>query len=346
MNTGKPITIIGGGLAGLTLGIALRLRSVPTTVWEAGSYPRHRVCGEFVSGRGQATLERLGLLDLLLRAGARWAQTASLLSPGIQPVTHALPHPALCISRHVLDDLLAREFRRLGGELREHQRWANGCSEAGIVRASGHRVEAMVNGWRWFGLKAHAREVSLAADLELHLFENGYVGLCRLPDRINVCGLFRTREPIPDLRHHWREQLCGPRDSTLRDRLDGARFDEDSFRAVAGLCPMPSQVFAHGECVVGDALSMIPPATGNGMSVAFESAEIAAGPLELYSYGRLGWNEARNRIARDCRRRFARRMRAAAWLHRAAFWSAGRRWVVASLNRFPWLWSIAFRATR
>ena len=56
----KPITIIGGGLAGLTLGIGLRQREVPVTIWEAGNYPRHRVCGEFISGNGQAVLERLG----------------------------------------------------------------------------------------------------------------------------------------------------------------------------------------------------------------------------------------------------------------------------------------------
>ena len=45
----QPVTIIGGGLAGLTLGIGLRQRNVPVTIREAGQYPRHRVCGEFIS---------------------------------------------------------------------------------------------------------------------------------------------------------------------------------------------------------------------------------------------------------------------------------------------------------
>jgi 2-polyprenyl-6-methoxyphenol hydroxylase-like FAD-dependent oxidoreductase len=57
----KPITIVGGGLAGLTLGIALRKREIPVTVFETGNYPRHRVCGEFISGRGLEILDIFGL---------------------------------------------------------------------------------------------------------------------------------------------------------------------------------------------------------------------------------------------------------------------------------------------
>ena len=52
----KSIAIVGGGLAGLTLGIGLRQRGVPAALWEAGRYPRHRVCGEFICGRGHGGL--------------------------------------------------------------------------------------------------------------------------------------------------------------------------------------------------------------------------------------------------------------------------------------------------
>ena len=73
----KPITIIGGGLAGLTLGIGLRQQGIPVTVWEAGRYPRHRACGEFISGRGPDVLVRLGLVDSFRRAGSVLARTAA-----------------------------------------------------------------------------------------------------------------------------------------------------------------------------------------------------------------------------------------------------------------------------
>ena len=60
----KEITIAGGGLAGLSLAVALRLRGVPVTVLEAGHYPRHRVCGEFISGVSTETLDFLGIREL------------------------------------------------------------------------------------------------------------------------------------------------------------------------------------------------------------------------------------------------------------------------------------------
>ena len=60
----KEVTIVGGGLTGLSLGIALRRARVPVILHEAGQYPRHRVCGEFINGVGEETLARLGIADL------------------------------------------------------------------------------------------------------------------------------------------------------------------------------------------------------------------------------------------------------------------------------------------
>jgi 2-polyprenyl-6-methoxyphenol hydroxylase-like FAD-dependent oxidoreductase len=310
----------------LALGIGLRNANVPVTIWEASHYPRHKVCGEFISGCGLRMLERFGLLSQLVQAGGRWANDAVFFANDSGPVRFTLRQPALCLSRYVLDQRLAEEFQRRGGELRKQERWSGDFLAPGVVRATGRRVVAAVNGWRWFGLKAHARGVTLAADLELHLRDDGYIGLCRLADTVNVCGLFRSRQPIRDLRAGWQEMLG--------DAMRGRTFKwvEDSFCAVAGLCVEPRPFEDDAECAVGDALTMIPPATGNGMSMALEAAELALAPLVGYCRGAITWNEAQQTIIATCRQQFAARLRIAGQLHALMFLPLARFSVGALLR--------------
>ena len=343
----KPITIVGGGLAGLTLGIGLRQHGVPVTVWEAGRYPRHRVCGEFISGRGQETLSRLGLRELLERAGAVNAATAAFFSATQSAPPRSLPTRALCLSRFALDHALAAEFRRLGGELREDQRRRDGDFGEGIIRATGRRAQTGENGLRWFGMKAHARKVALTADLEMHVSPRGYVGLCRVDGgAVNVCGLFRRRAGEGQTPQNWREWLGGPAGSPLNQRLAAAEFDESSFCAVAGISLRPQRAVARTECCVGDAITMIPPVTGNGMSMAFESAGLAVEPLAAWSRGEVPWAQTQHGLARRCDAAFARRLVWAKWLQRMMLTPSLHGVLVRFVSRSEWFWRAAFERTR
>jgi menaquinone-9 beta-reductase len=342
----ESVTIVGGGLAGLTLGIGLRQLGVPVTVWEAGRYPRHRVCGEFISGAGQGSLARLGLLGGLQNADASAAGSAAFFAGKTMVAARPLRQAALCVSRFVLDAWLARQFQELGGALRSGARW-RGEFGSGLVRTSGRRAEPVTDGWRLFGLKVHARDVALEADLEMHFVPAGYVGLCQLAGgAVNICGLFRSQAAVPDLARHWRDWLGGPAASVLHARLAGARFDKDSFCSVAGLCLLPQRATQHDECCLGDALTMIPPVTGNGMSMAFESAELATEPLAQFSRGDLSWAEARQEIARRCDQRFTPRLRWAAWLQRALFQPTARSVLMFLAGRSEWFWQRIFDRTR
>jgi len=340
----KPIEIAGGGLAGLALGIALRKRGIAVTIFEAGNYPRHRVCGEFINGRGLQVLDALELTQKFLDAGAVRAGRAAFFLRKAGTPNHKLPIPALCLSRFVMDKLLADEFQRLGGELRPGERWQKDFGE-GVVRASGRRLQPVESGWRWFGLKAHAKNVSLAADLEMHVGQNGYVGLCRLAGgEVNVCGLFR-RKTGGDLPQNGFDLLRGDSGTALNERLARAGFDEKSFCSVAGLSLQPRRI-NESECCIGDALTMIPPVTGNGMSLAFESAQLAAGPLAAFSGGEISWEQARKTIARLCDKAFSRRLAWAKWLQAAMFSPPGQKILFAFAARSGWFWRMAFEKTR
>jgi len=345
MSSARPITIVGGGLAGLTLGIGLRQRDIPAVVWEAGKYPRHRVCGEFISGNGPAVLQRLGLHELFRRAGAIEVETATFISDHNRSPVRKLPMPALGLSRYSMDALLAEEFQKLGGELNRGQRWhANGSGEA-VVHASGREPHPTENGWRWFGLKVHATNVDLSADLEMHVSADDYVGVNRINGgEVNVCGLFRARQG--EKREAGLESLRGAPGTPLRERLAGARFDESSFCSVAGLSLKPQRANTKPGCYIGDAITMIPPVTGNGMSMAFESAEIAVEPLSRYSRGDMSWVEAQRAIARACDQAFAERLRWARrlqWLMFSPVLKSPLGKVVLGSER---LWNLLFAKTR
>jgi menaquinone-9 beta-reductase len=343
----KPITIVGGGLAGLTLGIGLRQREIPASVWEAGHYPRHRVCGEFISGRGQDVLARLGLLELFRQGGSVHAHTAAFYLGRAGSPVRLLSTPALCLSRFAMDALLADHFRELGGELRENARWREGDFGEGVVRANGRRLQPRAEGCLWFGLKVHARHVPLAADLEMHGTQTGYVGFCRLKDgEVNVCGLFRRSASKPDAPRPWTDVLRGQPGSPLWERLAGAAFDRDSFCSVAGLSLRPCRAASQSECCIGDALTMIPPVTGNGMSMAFEAAEMAIGPLAAYSRGERSWSEARQSVAAGCDRAFGRRLAWARCLQWMMFTPLVRGWPGSVALHSESLWRTFFACTR
>ena len=307
----KPVSIVGGGLAGLALGHALLGRGVPVRIDEAGGYPRHRVCGEFLSGLDDATIAALELAPLLSDAPRH--QTVAWFCREQLGRTDRLPRPAFGISRHALDARLARRFRERGGTLQTGLRVPAGSPVAGRVWAAGRRRA----GSTWLGLKMHVRDLQPAADLELHLGDGAYVGLAQVETgAFNVCGLFRRRREAEGKREALffaYLRLAGLHD--LARRVASAPRVEGSFCAVAALGFARAPQAPPGEIALGDALGMIPPFTGDGMAMALQGAVAIGDPLSEYASDRQSWPETVQGARRALSRRFRRRFAAAAFAH-------------------------------
>ncbi|MBM3862488.1 MAG: hypothetical protein FJ385_00845 [Verrucomicrobia bacterium] len=299
----RPLRIAGGGLAGLSLGVALARRGVAVELHEALTYPRHRVCGEFISGVKRETLDRLGIRHLLDEgmplSTASWNDGRGVVAT--QRVE------GIGISRWRLDDTLRREFESAGGVLVTGSRLQ---PQPGTVWAAGRpRTPGP-----WIGLKAHFRSMPTTHDLEMFLSPVGYAGLARVdPETVNLCGLFRS-DAVRGAKGP--ELLMRVLESgglhSLVARLRDAEFVDGSFCGVAGFLP---GVQAGPEFSIGDAAFMIPPFTGNGMSMAFESAECALDPCLDHARGDCDWHAAAARCAMSQLRRFRKRMRMARVLH-------------------------------
>jgi hypothetical protein len=283
--------------------------------------------------------QRFRQLDGLLQEKARW-----------RPESGPDPHKQLgdkTASSAQSSPPIGNESQNISERLGFQSTRHNSTFPEGTVRATGRRPQPTEGGWRWFGLKVHARGVDLRADLEMHLLTHGYVGLCHLKDgEVNLCGLFRRPAAACETPLAWGEMLRGVAGSSLHERLKDAVFDESSFCSVAGLSLRHARAASQDGCCIGDAITMTPPVTGNGMSMAFESAELALAPLAAYSRGELSWAEACRSIARACDQAFTRRLAWAKWLQWLMFAPFLRGGLSERPLRSEWFWRFMFSKTR
>lgn len=340
----KQITIVGGGVAGLALGIALRRDEVPVILHEASVYPRHRVCGEFLSGVRESTIEALGISEALERAetlrSTAWFGDSSLL------LRADLPDPARGLSRYEMDRSLARLFVSLGGELRTRSRpRLDDLPVEATVLATGRPLRKDSD---WIGLKAHFTAYRPDADLEMHLGDGGYLGIGRIENgRVNACGLFRRRREVKDdpsgilLRYLEAVGL-----STLARNLRSSRIDPDSCIGVSAFVFGEQAEEPEPRFRIGDCGAIIPPFTGNGMSMALESAETSLASLLSFAHGEASWDEAISAHRERSSSRFGRRLSVAGWMHPllgSRFARNGLR-VAAAARLLPF--RLLYRATR
>lgn len=311
MKTAQPVSIVGGGLAGLALGVALRRAEVPVEIYEAGDYPRHRVCGEFIAGLDDATVEQLGIGGALADAGAERRVTWYLRDRQVDQ--QMLPVPARTISRFVLDARLVEQFTDLGGRLHRGTRRAPPADTTGWVNAAGRRRSTRSP---WVGLKAHFGGITATEGLELHLGDGAYVGLAAVEDGwVNVCGLFRRRPGLQvDRAQALPAYLRASGLESLAARLALGRVQVDSTCAVAAL-HFDRTVLAGEGIQLGDAVAMIPPFTGNGMAMAFTGAALAVEPLVAWARRERSWAETVVTVRSALHAEFRTRLTGAGLLH-------------------------------
>ena len=95
------LSIIGGGLGGLSLAIQMADLGWKVLLFEKKEYPFHRVCGEYVATESWDFLRRIGIDDQKLQL----PQINELLvsAPNGKYLESALTTGGVGISRHLLD---------------------------------------------------------------------------------------------------------------------------------------------------------------------------------------------------------------------------------------------------
>ncbi len=278
------IDIVGGGPAGSMAAITAARYGAPVRIFEKSAFPRHKVCGEFLSPAILTLLRRAGCETDFLKLGPSLLREMRLHF-GAKVVRHILPEPAHGLSRYEFDRLLLQHAVKTGAELvRDHGSTAIPGHAA--IWAAGRKSVAPPASERLFGFKAHFTGPVNDA-VELYFFENCYVGVSAIENgATNVCGLAPERT-LRACGFHPEELLA--RCPALAERLrplapvmDWLMTGPLVFSEQIGQ-PLDRRVYR-----AGDALGFIDPFTGSGMLNAMLTGELAAraavrgAPVEEY----------------------------------------------------------------
>lgn len=143
------------------------------------------------------------------------------------------------------------------------------------------------------GIKCHFAHVVMPAQVELYLFEGGYVGINPVEDgSANVCALAsydafaragRSPRALIEAAALWNPMFG--------IRLQGAQALPDTECAVAPVDTQRRALPWAGLPLLGDRAAMIPPLCGDGMAMALRSAELCVPWVDGYLRGALAWKE-------------------------------------------------------
>ncbi len=302
----NQVSIIGGGLAGLTLAIQLADAGYSCVLFEKNKYPFHKVCGEYISMESWNFLERLGLnlSELNLPKITR----LQISSPSGKLLKHKLDLGGFGISRYLLDSKLAEIAKKKGVTLLddckvndvkfENEKFTIDSSKGNFtseicVGAWGkksnldtklRRVPATVKpamslskadgGRNYVGIKYHVN-IEFPNDLiELHNFKNGYCGISKIEDnRYCLCYLTDSenlKKYNGDIKKMEQEVLF--KNPFLKAYFTKAKFLFEEPLAISQIKIGFKSAVENNILMAGDTAGNIAPLSGNGMSIAMRSS--------------------------------------------------------------------------
>ncbi|HEV7231076.1 MAG TPA: NAD-binding protein [Bacteroidia bacterium] len=300
------VGIIGGGIAGLALSIDLRKRGYPVTVIEKGEYPRHKVCGEYISMESHRYLLSLcpalsahelpRINQFLFTAGSSKAISTSLSSGGFG------------ISRYLLEEMLFVEAQKqgvlfmLGTKARKVYPDPDsmgyviltdkGKVVASLVCNSSGRQSNMHTGLskgekpktNYVGVKYHLRLSRKLGQIEIHNFPGGYCGISDIEDGKSCLCYIVNSEKLKAANNSIREmeRIFLFRNPKLKEIFSKAEFVFKEPLTISGIqfqskVPVSDNIF-----YLGDSAGSIAPITGNGMSMGLRSAFMLGNSIEEY----------------------------------------------------------------
>jgi flavin-dependent dehydrogenase len=291
------VAIVGAGPAGSTLATLLARRGYSVALIDRDTFPRDKLCGEFLSYDAMPIIDALGLRDEL-DAHAAPEITHCRIVGRHRNYEFDFPHPARGVSRMLLDDALFR--RAVGAGTHAITGTASEVTRDGVTFDGGSvRARVVAGAWgRWgrfdqqlgrafvrdrshrnFGFKRHYRKSGArVGTIELYSFKRGYLGASDVEGGItNICGLVHA-DRLQGLKGRWDAfiETIRAEEGPLEDLYARHTPAQEGFLSSEPVIFRSRSAVEEGIFMIGDASGVIDPLTGNGMAMALQSALVAA----------------------------------------------------------------------
>ncbi|MFC6268093.1 NAD(P)/FAD-dependent oxidoreductase [Frigoriflavimonas asaccharolytica] len=329
-NLDAQIIIIGGGLAGLTSAIHLSKLGFSVIVVEKNSYPKHKVCGEYISNE---VLPYFSWLNLDIESLKPTHITDfHFSSESGKMIKTKLPLGGFGISRYTLDFELYKKALSQNCKILQEQanevhfkdeifevQLSNGkLLKSKIVLGSfGKRSNLDVELKRnfitkkspWLGVKAHYKG-NFADDLVgLHNFQGGYCGVSKVEnDRINICYLtdyksFKKYKNIDEF-----QQKLLSKNPYLKEILENSEIIFERPLTISQICFDEKENVENHILMIGDTAGLIHPLCGNGMAMAIHSAKLASEEVAKLLINEITRTEMEKNYAKNWDKNFKSRL--------------------------------------
>jgi len=303
------VIIVGGGLAGLASATHLSKKGLSVLLIEKHEYPKHKVCGEYISNE---VLPYLNALDFNpFDFGAKNIVDFTLSTPGSRSITTKLPTGGFSISRYCIDWELSKKAKQYGAEIlhvnvtdiqfknNQFEVFTNQnkqyTSEL-VIGSFGKRSNLDVQMSRDFiqkpspflGVKAHYKGDFPEDAVGLHNFEGGYCGVSKVEnDHINVCYIadfksFKEYKNIDDF-----QQKVLSQNKYLKKVFDTYELAFEKPLSISQVSFSEKQPVENHILMCGDSSGMIHPLAGNGMSMAIRAAQMASQKILKFKSGKI-----------------------------------------------------------
>jgi len=329
----KDVIIAGGGLAGLTSAIHLSRAGLHVTIIEKHPYPRHKVCGEYISNEVLPYLQWLGADPAVLQPAQIGRVSISAVTG--KSVEAILPVGGFGISRYTFDQFLMQLAVKNGCELMEDtvkdilfEDNSFNVSTAGngnltarfVLGAYGKRAildqqlkrSFVQEHSPWLAVKGHYKGHFPDGLVALHNFSGGYCGVSKVEnDIINICYLvnYNTFKQYKNIDVH-RQQVLH-RNKHLKQVFENSEPVFGRPLTISQVSFAAKEKVAQHILMTGDTAGLIHPLCGNGMAMAIHSAKIASEEvLQFFATNSPSRNTLENNYIKNWNNAFGKRIAA------------------------------------